>query len=115
MDIVYELGSASAADVRAKMGDPPSYTAVRGLLRVLVDKGQLKIERQGAKYVYRPTVAAPSAGKQMIAHVTRTFFGGSPSRALNALLGDASVQLTSEELERLHQVVSRCKAERDPK
>jgi predicted transcriptional regulator len=107
MDIVYRLGAATAADIHAEMDDAPTYTTVRGLLRVLVTKGQLEIGRNGARYVYRPTLAPSSAGKKMIAHVTRTFFGGSPSRALAALLGDADVRLSAEELERLQAIVRR--------
>ena len=114
MDIVYRLGAATAADVHAQMEKAPTYTTVRGLLRILVSKGQLEIGRDGARYVYRPTVAASSAGKTMIAHVTRTFFGGSPSRALAALLGDADLNLTPEELERLQQIVSWHEAEGEP-
>ena len=87
MDIVYRMESATAAEIRTQMDDPPTYTTVRGLLRILVEKGRLQIERDGARYVYRPTVAPGAAGKAMIAHVARTFFGGSPSRALSALLG----------------------------
>ena len=112
MDIVYRLGAASAADVHAHMENAPTYTTVRGLLRILVNKGQLEIGREGARYVYRPTVAASAAGTTMIAHVTRTFFGGSPSRALAALLGDSDLRLTAEELERLQRIVS--EHERDP-
>ena len=112
MDIVYRMEAATAAEIRAQMEDPPTYTTVRGLLRILVEKGRLRIERDGARYVYRPTVAPGAAGTAMIAHVARTFFGGSPSRALSALLGDPDLRLTDEELERLQQIVSRHEAER---
>jgi BlaI family transcriptional regulator, penicillinase repressor len=114
MDIVYRLGSATAAEIRAQLEDPPTYTTVRGLLRILAGKGRLDIARDGARYVYRPTVGASAAGKAMIAHVARTFFGGSPSRALNALLGDPDLRLSEEELERLQQIVKRYEAGRPP-
>ena len=112
MDIVYRLGSATAAEIHAQMQDPPTYTTVRGLLRILAEKGQLDISREGARYVYRPTVGAAAAGKAMIGHVARTFFGGSPSQALSALLGDPDLRLDETELERLQEIVNRHEAER---
>ena len=112
MDIVYRLGSATASEIRAQMDDPPTYTTVRGLLRILVEKGRLHVERTAMAHIYTPTLAPGAAGKEMIAHVARTFFGGSPSRALNALLGDPDLHLTDEELERLQQIVSRFEEKR---
>ena len=106
MDIVYRLGSATAAEVRGQMPDPPTYTTVRGLLRILVEKEQLRVARQGARYVYSPTVPPAAAGKEMIAHVARTFFGGSPSRALAALLGEPDIRLTEEDLEQLQRIIA---------
>jgi predicted transcriptional regulator len=106
MDIVYRLGPVTAAEIHRQMEDAPTYTTVRGLLRILGEKGQLEIVRDGRRYVYRPTTAPDKAGKAMIAHVARTFFGGSPSRALNALLGDPDLQLSEAELQRLQQIVA---------
>jgi BlaI family transcriptional regulator, penicillinase repressor len=114
MDIVYRLGSASAAEIRAQMADPPTYTTVRGLLRILAGKGRLEIKRSGARYVYSPTVAPGAAGKAMIAHVARTFFDGSPSRALSALLGDPEIRLTDEEVERLQAIIDRHEGKSGP-
>jgi predicted transcriptional regulator len=111
MDIVYRLGAATAADVHREIENPPTYTTVRGLLRVLAEKGQLQIERDGARYVYRPTIPKSSAGENMLAHVVRTFFGGSPSRAMNALLGSPSIELTEAELQRLQRLVNEREAD----
>ena len=106
MDVVYRLGEATAADIHENLPDPPTYTTVRGLLRILVEKGQLEVGRSGARYVYRPTLDPGAAGKAMIGHVARTFFAGSPSRALSALLGDPDIRVSDEELERLQRIVS---------
>src|SRR4051812_14023323 len=111
MDIVYRLGISTAAEIRAQMEDAPTYTTVRGLLRVLVEKGQLEIGRRGASYTYKPVVAASAVGETMIAHVVRTFFGGSPSRALNALLGAPDLRLSPNELERLQRLVNEAEAD----
>jgi BlaI family transcriptional regulator, penicillinase repressor len=106
MDIVYRLGTPTAAEIHAQMKDPPTYTTVRGLLRILVEKGQLEVGRSATRYVYRPTVDPTAAGKAMIAHVARTFFAGSPSRALSALLGDPDIRVSDDELERLQRIIS---------
>ena len=111
MDIVYRLGSATAAEIHDEIEDPPTYTAIRGLLRILVDKGHLKIERDKARYVYSPTVARSAAGVSMLEHVVETFFGGSPYRAINALLGSSDVRLTRRELERIQRLANALDAE----
>lgn len=105
MDIVYRRGTATAAEIHGEMDDPPTYTTVRGLLRILAEKGRLAIEKDGARYVYRPTIARDSAGETMLAHVVKTFFGGSASQALSALLGAPSVDMGKEEIERLQHLL----------
>src|SRR5689334_15662506 len=81
IDIVYRLGRASVAEVRAELPDPPSYSAVRGMLNLLKDKGHLKHVSEGLRYVYLPVVAAEDASKSAMAHVVRTFFAGSAAGA----------------------------------
>jgi predicted transcriptional regulator len=90
MDIVYELGRARAADVLERLPDPPSYSAVRALLRVLEDKGHLRHEQEGPRYVYLPTTPRERARDSAMRRVVRTFFGGSAEHAMAALmeLGD---------------------------
>ncbi len=105
MDVVYRRGSATAADIHGELEDPPTYTTVRGLLRVLVGKGQLRIERAGGRYVYSPVIPKAAAGETMISHVVRTFFAGSPAKAITALLGASDIDLSPEELERLQGVI----------
>lgn len=105
MDVVYRRGSATAADIHGELEDPPTYTTVRGLLRVLVAKGQLRIERVAGRYVYSPVIPKAAAGETMISHVVRTFFAGSASQAMTALLGSSDIDLSPQELERLQDVI----------
>lgn len=105
MDIVYRRGSATAAEIHEEMEDAPTYTTVRGLLRILAAKGRLAIAKEGARYVYRPTVAKDMAGETTLAHVVQTFFGGSASQAVSALLGAPSVELGKDEIERLQRLL----------
>jgi predicted transcriptional regulator len=114
MDVVYRLGRATAADVRAGLADPPTYTTVRGLLRILEAKGQLRHEEEGTRYVYRPATPRDEAGASHLAHVVRTFFDGSAARAMAALLG-AESEVSDAELDRLARLVeeARTTARRD--
>src|SRR6185369_15732579 len=87
LDVIYRLGRATASDVLEQLDDAPTYTTVRGLLRVLETKGHIRHDDDGGRYVYRPVVAKQRAAKSAIKHVVSTFFDGSPSDALAALLG----------------------------
>lgn len=111
MDILYQRGKASASDVREAMTDPPSYSAVRTLLRVLEDKGHVKHENEGLKYVYMPTVAQEKAKRFAMRHLLDTFFKGSPEQAVAALLDVSSTRLTCEELDRMAKMIERAKKE----
>src|SRR5215207_9495066 len=114
MDIVYRLGRATAADVHAALPDAPTYTTVRGLLRVLEEKGHLRHEEQGRQYVYLPSTSTRDAGTSHLAHVVRTFFGGSPADAMDALLGAQRTPLSADELERLTALVEQARRGRRP-
>jgi predicted transcriptional regulator len=109
MDIVYRLGQATAAEIHRDLPDAPTYTAVRGLLRVLVEKGHLEVERDGQRYVYRPRTPRDAAGASLLTHVVETFFGGSPAKAMAALVGSPEMRLSPEELERLAAIVERAR------
>ena len=109
MDVVYRLESASAADIHAALPDPPTYTTVRGLLRILVDKGHLRRRQDGKRYLYLPRTPRPAAGATSIAHVVRTFFAGSPADAMAALLGSERHRFSEAELARLAQLVSKAR------
>jgi predicted transcriptional regulator len=89
MDVVYRLERATAAEVLAGLPDPPSYSAVRGMLRLLEDKGHLRHEQDGPRYVYLPTTARDEARRSALAHLLRTFFDDSRESAVAALLDDA--------------------------
>ena len=112
MDIVYRLGRATAADVHGALPDQPTYTTVRGLLRVLVEKRHLGLVREGRKYVYTPSVSSREAGASSISHIVRTFFAGSPADAMAALLGSDQDRLSDRELTRLAALVDRARRAR---
>ena len=108
MDVVYRMGQATAADIHASLPDAPTYTTVRGLLRILVEKRHLRHDQDGKRYVYRPLTPRPAAGASSIRHVVNTFFGGSPSAALAALVGSHE-NITEEELSRLSSIVAKAR------
>jgi predicted transcriptional regulator len=111
MDILYRQGKASANDVRDAMDDAPSYSAVRAMLRVLEEKGHVRHQAEGLKYVYLPTVGRDKAKRTAVKHVLETFFNGSPEQAVAALLDVASTRLTREELDRMSQLIENAKKE----
>jgi len=111
MDIIYQSGRATAAEVRDKMAQPPSYSAVRATLRILEEKGHLKHEQDGPRYVYLPTVSRASARKSAVRHLIDTFFDGSAHRAVAALLDADEAQLSREELDRLSAMIEQAKRE----
>ena len=106
MDAVYRLGRASAADVHAALPAAPTYTTVRGLLRVLVEKGHLRQVKEGRRYVYLPSMPRRAAGVTSLTHVLRTFFAGSPSDAMAALLGSQRDRISEDELARLASLIT---------
>ena len=110
MDAVFQLGKASVAEVRRELPNPPSYSAVRAILGILEEKGLLRHEQDGLRYIYRPTVARGAAQQSALKHLVRTFFNGSPERAAAALLA-MSDTLTPAELKRLTRLVESAKAE----
>jgi predicted transcriptional regulator len=107
MDIVYRLGKATAADVHAELPDAPTYTTVRGLLRVLEEKGHLVHEEDGPRYLYSAATPRQEAGVSLLSHVVRTFFDGSASKAMAALLGSGGAELSDGDLARLEEVIRR--------
>jgi BlaI family transcriptional regulator, penicillinase repressor len=111
MDILYQRGKASASDVREAMPDAPSYSAVRAMLRVLEDKGHVKHQAEGLKYVYVPTVARDKAKRSAVKHLLDTFFKESPEQVVAALLDVSSTRLTREELDRMAEMIEKAKRE----
>ena len=110
MDAVFRLGKASVAEVRRELANPLSYSAVRAILGILEEKGLLRHERDGLRYLYRPTIARGTAQQSALKHLVRTFFDGSPERAAAALLA-MSDTLSPAELKRLTRLVDSAKAE----
>ena len=111
MDILYRQGRASASDVRELMEDAPSYSAVRAMLRVLEEKGHVRHQAEGLKYVYVPVVAREKAKRTAVKHVLETFFNGSPEQIVAALLDVASTRLTREELDKMSRMIEDAKKE----
>jgi BlaI family penicillinase repressor len=110
MDVVYRLGQATAAEVLAELPEPPSYSAVRAMLRLLEEKGHVRHEQDGPRYVYLPTVNRDKARKSAMKHLVRTFFDGSTEDAVAALLqNDAGI--SDEELARLAKLIDGAKKE----
>ncbi len=106
MDALYALGQATAAQVRERMPEPPGYSAVRALLRILEEKGHVRHEEDGPRYVYLPVVTARRAQRTALTHLVKTFFQGSAERAASALIESADTQLSDEELDRLERLVA---------
>lgn len=103
MDVLYRVGPATVADVRAALPDAPGYSAVRALLRILEEKGHLKHREKAGKYIYLPRRSRADAAKQAVRRLLGTFFEGSAARAVAAVLDDADADLSDEELDRLAQ------------
>lgn len=111
MDLLYQRGRATAAEVQAELPDPPGYSAVRAMLRVLEEKGHVRHQQDGPRYVYLPRVARDRAKRSALRHVVRTFFDGSTEQLVAALLDDGSTQLSEGELDRLASLIERARKE----
>jgi predicted transcriptional regulator len=109
IDILYAQGRATAAEVQAALPDPPSYSAVRAMLRILEEKGHVKHEQDGPRYVYLPTVARDNAKRSALRHMLQTFFDGSAEQAISALLDDSSTRLSDRELDRLARMIDQAR------
>jgi BlaI family transcriptional regulator, penicillinase repressor len=111
MDVVYRLGKATVTDVLERLPDPPSYSAVRALMRILEEKGHLKHEQDGPRYVYIPTVPRDAAQGAALSHLVRTFFGGSTEAAVAALLELPEHGMSQGELSRLSRLIDDARGE----
>ena len=110
MDVIYRRGRATAAEVLEDIPDPPSYSAVRAMLRLLEEKGHLRHEQDGPRYVFLPIVNRDRARKSALTHVVRTFFDGSATEAVAALLNDGG-KLSEAELDRLSAMIEQAREE----
>ena len=112
MDVLYQRGQASVSDVLAALGGKPHYSTVRAQLRVLEEKGHLRHEEHGLRYIYFPTVPRDVARRSALRHLVETFFDGSTERVVAALLGGEVARISPEELDRLARMIAKSRKER---
>ena len=105
MEVAYRQGQVTVADVRGALPDPPSYSAVRAMLRVLEEKGHVRHEEEGARYVYRPTRRRENVRRTLLSQMVRDFFGGSAEQVVATLLDLSSGKLSQGELEGLARLI----------
>jgi len=111
MDVLYRLGRATAGEVLAQLDGAPGYSTVRTQLRVLERKGHVRHDEEGLRYVYMPTVPRHSARRSALKHLVDTFFEGSTSKAVAALLGGEAARVSNEELARIEDLVKNARIE----
>ena len=111
MDVIWRLGQATVTEVLDELPDPPSYSAVRALLNILKTKGQLDVEQDGAKYVYRATVTAEKASRSALQRIVETFFAGEPRAAIAALAKLPESKLSQKDLETINRLIDVAKKE----
>jgi predicted transcriptional regulator len=111
MDVIYRRGQATAAEVLEDLPRPPSYSAVRAMLRILEEKGHLIHEQQGPRYVFLPTVPRERARRSALKQLVHTFFDGSTEQAVAALLGLSPHKLSDSELDRLARLIDQARRE----
>src|SRR6187397_244757 len=109
LDILYQRGQGTAADVQSALPEAPSYSAVRALLRILEEKGHVRHHQDGPRYVYLPTVGRDNAKRSAMRHMLQTFFDGSAEQAISALLDDSSTRLSDRELDRLARMIDQAR------
>ena len=112
MDVLVRAGRATAAEVMDQLSGEPSYSTVRTQLRVLEEKGHVRHEDDGVRFVYMPAVTRQAARKSALRHLLDTFFDGSAEKAVAALLGGEGSRVTGEELERIADLISKARKER---
>lgn len=110
MDVLFQRGEATVAEVLEGLAEPPSYSSVRALLRILEDKGFARHSQDGPRYVYAPTIEKDSAQRSALRHLRDTLFNGSSEQIMAALLDDADTAVTESELDRLSSLINRARA-----
>jgi predicted transcriptional regulator len=112
LDVLYERGRATAAEILAALPDPPSYSAVRALIKILENKGHVKHQEDGPRYVFTPSVPRAKARRNAVKHLLQTFFDDSASEAVASLLGSAG-KLTPRELDKIEDLIARARKEQE--
>jgi predicted transcriptional regulator len=111
MDVLHARREATAAEVLVALPDPPSYSAIRALLRILEEKGHAKHRTEFGRYVYLPRVSREAASRSALKRVVSTFFQGSVTQAMAALLENSDTELSDAELTKLQQIINKAKTE----
>jgi predicted transcriptional regulator len=113
LDILYGRGRATAAEIQSAMPDAPGYSATRALLRVLEEKGHVRHQADGARYVFLPRVPREKARVTALKHLLKTFFEGSAAEAAAALVDGSAARMTSEDLDRLEALIARTRERKE--
>lgn len=111
LDVLFQRGEATVTEVMEALADPPSYSAVRATLNVLVEKGHAQHRQDGPRYVYLPTIPAETARTAAVRHLVQTFFGGSHEEAMVALLELSDTKVSRDAVERLTRKISSARKE----
>lgn len=111
LDILHRLGKATVSEVLENLQDPPSYSAVRSILRILEQKGHARHIEDGKRYLYAPAEAQESAARSALQQVVLNFFGGSLESAVSAFLTDRDTEVSQDELKRLADMIERAREE----
>jgi len=109
MDILHRRTEATVAEIMAELPDPPTYSAVRSVLRILGERRLIRKKKDGPRYVYYPAQDTETARDDVLAHVVRTYFAGSPEQAVTALLRMSDVDMKDGEIERLRETIRRAR------
>ncbi|MFN2397492.1 MAG: BlaI/MecI/CopY family transcriptional regulator [Gemmatimonadaceae bacterium] len=105
MDILHRRGGATVAEIITDLPDPPTYSAVRSVLRILGEKGLIRHKEDGPRYVYFPAEPTEMARNDVLAHVVRTYFAGSPEQAVTALLRMSDTEIDATEIAKLRRTI----------
>ena len=105
MEILHRRGESTVAEIMAELPDPPTYSAVRSILRILSEKQLIEYKEDGPRYVYYPATSTETAREDVLAHVVQTYFAGSPEQAVTALLRMSDVDVSDNEIERLRSAI----------
>lgn len=111
MEVLYAADGLTVAEVRERMPEPPGYSAVRAMLRILEEKGHIRHEERGPRYVYSPVVSRVKARRSALKSLVQTFFDGSPEQAVAALIDESRAKLGTAELDRLAQLIDQARKE----
>jgi predicted transcriptional regulator len=109
MDVLYQRQRASAAEIRESLASPPSYSAVRALLRILEEKGHIRHAEKDLRYVYYPTVSGRRVRRAALRHLVETFFEGSAAQTVATLLDPSTARMSESELDRISELIAKAR------